>query len=70
VYEYENTRRIIYDEDMVFVPKCEKCGRFVRADDCVYINRLGELANQPNATCSKCGRIKMIFEGFMDADWL
>lgn len=60
---YEGMRRICY-EDATFVPVCEKCGRFVKADEKVYFNGLGELVSQPNATCSRCGRTTMIFEGF------
>lgn len=68
MYEYENTRRLVYDcEDIgqaVFIPKCMICGRFVKADDTIKVNDMTGLKNQSNATCSKCGRIKMIFEGF------
>lgn len=66
--EYENFRRVQYEEvegggTPVFIPVCEKCGRFVKADQTVEINYDG-LKNQPNATCRKCGRIEMVFEGF------
>ena len=61
--EYENMRRVSYDGGAVFVPVCEKCGRFVKADNQIEINSNG-LKDQPNATCKKCGRTKMIFEGF------
>lgn len=65
--EYENIRRIAYDcweeGKAVFVPVCEKCGRFVKADETIHVGFLG-LKDQPNGTCKKCGRIKMIFEGF------
>jgi hypothetical protein len=61
--EYENTRRLVYgDEDnATFIPVCEKCGRFVKADEIVFIND----RKKDNATCSKCGRTKMLFEGYM-----
>ena len=62
--EYENTRRVVYDNGGTFVPVCEKCGRFVRADDEISSGDNG-LKDQPNATCKKCGRTKMLFEGFM-----
>ncbi len=61
--EYENTRRIRYDNGMQFVPVCEKCGRFVKADESIGFDPLGQ-PNVPNATCSKCGRTMMIFEGY------
>ena len=61
---YENTRRIQYDGGATFVPVCECCGRFVKADDTVLTNDFG-LHPGPNATCSKCGRTRMLFEGFI-----
>jgi len=63
--EYENTRRIIYGKDRAtFVPVCEKCGQYVRPDEFVMINDMVGLKDEPNATCSRCERTKMIFEGF------
>lgn len=63
-FSYENTRRVTYEGGATFVPVCEKCGRYVKADDSVFTNDYG-LKDQPNATCKKCGRTKMLFEGFM-----
>jgi len=67
MYEFEETRRISYDcgDNGVaqFIPKCDKCGRFVKADETIKVGYAG-LKKQPNATCNKCGRIEMIFEGF------
>jgi ribosomal protein L32 len=65
MYEYEGIRRITYGDDAVFVPVCAKCGRFVKEDKFVLVNNESGLAKQPNATCSKCGRTEMIFEGFV-----
>jgi len=46
-----------------FIPKCEKCFRYVKAKPCVLLNEKMELDESENrATCSKCGRTKMIFE--------
>ena len=64
-HEYENLRRIQYESGATFVPVCEKCGRFVKHDKVIYLNGLGELRDEPTATCKKCGRIKMLFEGFI-----
>lgn len=64
MYEYENMRRLQYEGGMLFIPVCPKCGRFVKADDAVTVNGFGEYVSKPNATCSKCGRIEMPFEGF------
>lgn len=65
--DYEDVRRVIYDFGdsigrAVFIPVCERCGRFVTAGTV----RAGEggLASEPNAECRRCGPTKMIFEGF------
>ena len=61
------TRRVSFDcgnnGKAVFIPRCE-CGRFVRADDHIFTNDFG-LKDATNATCKKCGRVKMHFEGFL-----
>lgn len=67
---YENMYRVQYDgNDSVgnatFIPVCKKCGRFVKADKTVTVNMMGEFKDKYNATCSKCGRTEMLFEGFM-----
>ena len=61
----ENTRRIQYEGGATFIPKCPQCGRFVKADDTVKVNDEYGLSPDNNATCSKCGRVLMIFEGFI-----
>ena len=66
---YENMRRIGYSDEgdsigrAVFVPVCDTCARFVKADDTVMLSENG-LSPENNATCSKCGRTHMLFEGF------
>jgi hypothetical protein len=61
-------RRVVYD-GAYFVPVCPTCGRFVKADETVTFNGLGELVpDRPNATCGKCGPIEMLFEGFLGED--
>ena len=64
-FKYENTTRVQYEGGATFVPVCPNCGRFIKADDTVLVNDETGLAPYPNATCSKCGRIEMIFEGFI-----
>lgn len=64
-FEYEGVRRVAYDGGASFVPVCEKCGRFVKADENIRLNHESQLLTPPNATCSKCGRTTMIFEGFI-----
>jgi DNA-directed RNA polymerase subunit M/transcription elongation factor TFIIS len=61
---YETLRRKVYGEGMTFVPVCFKCGRFVKADEVVY-ERSDRLKPGPNATCAKCGRTEMLFEGYL-----
>ena len=68
-HEYENMRRIVYGEGATFIPVCEKCGRFVKADEEIYVNDCTGVKDAPNATCKKCGRTKMLFEGFVDYDF-
>ncbi len=70
MYEYEEGPRVSYDcgDDgghAQFVRVCPKCGRFVTADPTVMVSEVSGLKDQPNATCSKCGRVQMPFEGFM-----
>jgi hypothetical protein len=62
---YENMRRVVYEEGATFVPVCETCGRFVIADGSVQVNEITGLSPSCNATCSKCGRTHMVFEGFI-----
>lgn len=64
-HEYEGVRRICYgDEGATFVPVCS-CGRFVKPDPEVKFRGDGSLADGANATCSRCGRTEMLFEGFV-----
>lgn len=62
---YENTRRVSYEGGAVFVPVCETCGRFVKADTTIRVHDWHGLSKDPNATCKKCGRTRMLFEGFL-----
>jgi len=64
----ENTPMQFYDgnsvEVLAFIRLCPNCARFVKPDDTVKINGLGEVSKEQNATCSKCGRVTMIFDGW------
>jgi len=65
-FEYINTRRVSYD-GATFIPVCIKCGRYVEADKSIKMTMDGGLIEgEPNATCKKCGRTEMNFEGFFD----
>lgn len=72
MHEYENFRRVAYDDDQggfaQFVPVCIQCARFVKADGTITLDGEGRLVKKPNATCSKCGRIEMLFEGFFSEE--
>ena len=68
MFEYEGLRRQTYVGGLTFVPVCETCGRYVKADETIMIDGLGELVTQPNATCTRCGRVCMLFEGFIKQD--
>ena len=65
--EYENVSRVNYGSEesgtLSFIPVCPLCGRFVAPDKTVRIAEV--LIDEPNATCSKCGRVEMPFEGFV-----
>lgn len=61
--EYEGVRRVVYGEGATFVPVCETCGRFVKADAKVLFDGRGQPLGA-QATCSKCGRVSMLFEGY------
>ena len=63
--EYENVRRQVYEGGAIFVPVCEHCNRFVRANKTIQVNDSRGLKDEPNAVCSKCGPTKMLFEGFI-----
>ncbi len=61
---YEGMKRIVFENGATFIPVCEQCGRFIKADFTVTVNGVDELVDRPNATCSKHGRVKMVFEGY------
>jgi len=64
-HQYENTRRIQYEDGATFVPVCRKCGRYVKSHDTIRTNDELGLKDEPNADCSLCGPVKMIFEGYI-----
>lgn len=63
-FQFIDEPREVYDNDAIFVRRCEKCYRFVKADKQIYFTGRRDLDGRPNATCHKCGRTRMIFEGF------
>lgn len=74
IESYQNVRRVIYDAsksgngNLVFIPVCEHCGRFVKADESYQFNESKGVTGA-NATCKMHGRVEMLFEGyFSDAE--
>jgi hypothetical protein len=49
--------------DLSFHAICPKCGKPVKVDDSISILSNGDYIKQPNATCFKCGRVEMPFDG-------
>lgn len=64
--EFENESYLQYKGGATYVRRCEICCRFVKADESITVRWADDQpVDQPNATCSKCGRVKMIFIGFV-----
>ena len=68
--DYPENRRRGYDlEDgqgiAYFLPVCPDCGRYVKMDDSILWNEETGFKDQPNATCSIHGRIKIESEGII-----
>ena len=65
---YEGVRRVTYGEGeyegATFVPVCPQCGRFVKPDATKRF-QAETIVDEPDATCSRCGRVQMLFEGFI-----
>jgi len=51
-------------EDATFTRVCPKCGKYVKADAEAWFDYNGQPTKGPNATCKKCGRVQMEFEGY------
>lgn len=47
-----------------FVPKCERCHRYVTPPATVKTGPAG-LSPEPNAVCTRCGPTHMLFQGFL-----
>ncbi len=70
-FEWPATRRVIYGgkrdggpgDGAMFVPACEKCGRYVTPRKEVTFDSNGQPVG-PTADCSKCGPTTMPFEGY------
>ena len=60
----EGPPQITYEDGAVFARICPKCGRFVKADAEIQFRESESLADGPTATCKRCGRVSMPFEGW------
>ncbi len=57
---------VTYGENgSMFVRQCPRCARYVVADKSIQENPHFGPKNQPNATCSVHGRVKMPFIGYV-----
>ena len=63
------TMTIVYGADgdsdvsgATFERRCPKCGMIVKADQVMRFK--GAKPIEPNATCKRCGRVAMPFEGY------
>ena len=66
-YEYAETRRVVFETDhgeLYFLPVCPICSRYVKMDNIIKVNGMGRLSGECNATCKKCGRIRLESEGY------
>jgi len=64
-YEFADGRQYIsYEGGATFIRRCENCMRFVKPDKTIRESQVYGLVDEPNATCAKCGRTKMIFLGY------
>lgn len=66
--EYEGIRQVRYggEEGPVFIPVCEICGRFVKADKSMMLTEEGDFDREAtNATCKRHGRVQMLFLGYI-----
>jgi molybdenum cofactor biosynthesis enzyme MoaA len=66
-FEYSNTRRVGFtlspsEGTAIFLPVCQTCGRYVKMDKTIGWSQLNGLGPMKNATCKKCGRIRLTIE--------
>lgn len=68
MHEYIDDRNYInYGDDgerLTFIRRCPECSRFVKANESVSSGEMG-LKDEPNATCTKHGAVKMPFLGYL-----
>lgn len=62
--QFENESYLQYEGGATFVRRCEKCMRFVKAPETVFVNGLDQI-QIPVVHCSRCGETKMIFIGYI-----
>lgn len=66
--DYEGSPTVLYGNEALFIRVCPKCGRFVKGDAKIQLTAEGPPVQQPNASCRKCGRVQMPFEGYYEGE--
>ena len=64
MYEFLEEKRLTYGGGAMFLRRCKKCCRFVKAPENMVFNGLGEYVEKENTVCAKCGPTSLIFEGY------
>ena len=66
MYEFYNERRLIYGDGAMFLRRCAKCCRFIKAPKTMSFSKFTErYIEEDNTVCSQCGPTHLIFEGFI-----
>ena len=52
----------------MFERRCPQCGRLVKADGASNVAELTDSAKPPNATCGRCGRVRMTLVGWTSVE--
>ena len=56
-------RIVVYGDGATFIPRCEKCNRFVKAYKSIKFDSQGQPKGN-TAICKKHGRTKMLWQGY------
>jgi len=67
MFDYANNSVWVSYCGLTFIRVCPKCGKFVKADEKIMVNEnlSADKHNALNATCKKCGRVRMPCEGWV-----
>lgn len=63
-----------YEGTAVWIRVCEKCGRYVKFDEAIGVNMMGDFKGNTDdktvATCKRCGRVEALFTGWFSQEEL